>query len=61
MNGRTIRLASGDVRAIRIENRGAIVALLVFDEDGERPLIEAHLDLGDLDELIEALAETWFA
>jgi hypothetical protein len=61
MSGRTITLASGDVRAIRVENRGGTVALVIFDQAGEPPLIEARLDLGDLDELIEALAENWFA
>jgi hypothetical protein len=61
VSGRTITLMAGDVRSIRVESRGATVALIIFDQDGERPLIEARLDLGDLDELIEALAENWFA
>ena len=61
MSGRTIRLTSGDVAALRVENRGRTVALVIFDREGEPPLIEARLDLGDLDELIEALAENWFA
>ncbi len=55
MRSRTIQLRGGDVRAIRLVLGRDHLRVLVFDDDGARPLIQARLDRAEIARLLAAL------